>query len=175
MPNSPGEGSTSGSAERSFEPGEPWPAPVAALAPSAVNGCWLALVLGIALPIPFLIGSGPVSRRRYGVEIALLSITTHLVSRRTMEYHLVSLVLVDCVLLGLALCPGVGTRWRGAAGGTLVLAAILQNFYSPLFVGRAASLALQSRSFTTLSMVLIWGFLCAALSRWDSVGRAHTT
>ena len=156
-------------------PTEPWPAPIAALSPRAVNLCWLALVLAIAAPLPFLIGARPVSGRRFGVEAALLACTTHLVSRRTMEYHLVSLILVDAVLLGLALCPGVRPGWRRAAGATLAVGAFLQNFYAPPFVGRWASLAFQARGCATLSLVLAWGFLTCALARWENVTRLGGT
>jgi hypothetical protein len=156
-------------AARAKDPGEPWPAPVAALPPGQVNAAWAALVALIVLPLPFVIGSGEPGRRRLGCEVALLVCATHLISRRTMEYHLVSLVIVNTVLCGLALAPAVRWRWRIAAGGVLFTTALLTNFYAPPFVGKVASVALQGRSFTTLALTLAWGFLCLALARWETV------
>lgn len=156
-------------ARRADTYGERWPAPVAALAPAQVNRAWMASAACMVAPLPFVIGAGAVSGRRYGVEVAWLAAATHLISRRTMEYHLVSLVLVHAALLGLALCPRVARRWRLVAGLALALAAICQNFYAPPFVGRVLSNELQACCFTTFSLVLAWGVLACILVRWDEV------
>lgn len=156
-------------AARTSDPGEPWPAPVAALAPGEVNAAWAVLALLIVLPLPFVIGSGEPGRRRLGAEVALLVCATHLISRRTMEYHLVSLVIVHTVLCGLALSPAIARRWRLGAGAVLFTSALLTSFYAPPFVGKVASVALQGRSFTTLALLFAWGFLCFVLARWEAV------
>lgn len=156
-------------ARRADTYGEVWPAPIAALEPATVNRAWMASAACMAAPLPWLIGSGPVSARRFGVEVAWLTAATHLISRRTMEYHLVSLVLVYAAMLGLALCPRVARGWRFAAGATFVLAAFCHNVYARQFVGREMSNVLQARCLTTLALILSWGLLAAALVRWDEV------
>jgi hypothetical protein len=88
------------------------------------------------------------------LEASLSYLFLHLVSRKTWETHLVSLILVYGALIAAALSDrgGRARLWACIAG-----AAFLQNFYSPLFVGKTWSNLIQAYSPTTWSLLLLWG------------------
>lgn len=102
------------------------------------------------------------------LEAASVILLTHLVSRKTWETHLVTLVLVNTILIGSAL------RWpslRRLLGGAVAIAALLQNFYTPLLWGDFSD-QLQYLGPTTLSLALLWVAVVTALRRNAAPGPA---
>lgn len=100
-------------------------------------------------------------RREHVVHLegALGVLLIHIVSRKTWETHLVTMLLVYGALICEARrCPRISRCLVGA----ITLAAFLQNFYSPLFVGEFAD-SLKYYSPTTLSLIVLWAATVLAL------------
>lgn len=85
-----------------------------------------------------------------GPGFALVWLTTHLMSKKTWEEHLVSLLFVYTVLLH-------GSReFRRASFVTVSIAACLNWSYTPILWSRQAADVLQVYGPTTLALVLLW-------------------
>lgn len=152
-------------AERATDPGEPWPAPIGQFSATAVNSTFL--VIAAFFSATFLALCAWRTKRSCTMdpaELALLWCVTHLISRRTLEYHLVSLVLIYTVLIAGAISP-TSRHSQSKRFGVLAvtLSALIQNLYSPLFVSTGTSLKIQCMGPIPLSMCLIWAALSASL------------
>jgi len=82
------------------------------------------------------------------LDAALIVLAMHLISKKTWEYHLVTLLFVDTLVLALALKrAAVSGRSLPSGGGpalaALAAATVCKNAYSPLFVGRSLSAAFK--------------------------------
>jgi hypothetical protein len=93
---------------------------------------------------------------------AMTFVVLHLVCRRSWQYHYVSMTFVYAAVLG-ALAHAWSAALRGPLTASLVAVAVLQNFYAPVFLGKATSGLVSSYGPTTLSfLVLIAAFALVA-------------
>ncbi|MBI4865232.1 MAG: DUF2029 domain-containing protein [Candidatus Riflebacteria bacterium] len=142
-----------------------WPAPIAGLSRDSINTLYL-VACGIFLLPWIYVGRSPETNRwRLASEVALLIVTTHLISRRTTEYHLVTLAYVYCVTLSLRYHPDVSPNRRSQLAWLVAVVALIQNGYSPMFVGMDRSEWLQGYSPVVLSLVLLWSAYSLVLQR----------
>lgn len=108
------------------------------------------LGLMISLATAFALWRGNGRPELMGPGFALVWLTTHLMSKKTWEEHLVSLLFVYTVLLH-------GSReWRKVSYLTVGVAAFLNWCYTPILLSRQAADVLQVYGPTTLALVLLW-------------------
>lgn len=145
-------------ARRDVPPVEWFPPPVASLPPETV---WLmyTLVAVTVYSVTLWLSNRSHPFAPAAADFSLLFLSTHLVSKKTFEHHLVTMIFVYSALL--AIVPGwrgsprrAATAWWGLWG-----AIILQNFYSPMFLGLTAASRIGVYSPTTLSLILLWSVL----------------
>ncbi|MBI4863946.1 MAG: hypothetical protein HY815_27355 [Candidatus Riflebacteria bacterium] len=99
------------------------------------------------------------------LAFALTAVTTHLLVKRSWGYHYVTMTFVYATLIG-----AVGGRRfdRGATRwivGGVAMAALMQNFYSPMIVGKQMSGTISSYGPTTLSFVVLAATLVLGIFR----------
>jgi len=93
-----------------------------------------------------------------GAGFALVWLTTHLMSKKTWEEHLVTLLFVYTALL-------YGSpAYRKAGTSVVVVAAALNWFYTPLLWGRPMADVVQAYGPTTLALLVLWAHLFRRLS-----------
>lgn len=95
----------------------------------------------------------------YGLGFSLVFLTIHLVSKKTWEEHLVTLVFVYAAILT---DPGGRPRTTAIAVGS---AAVLQWIHTPILTGRPLSDHIQALGPVTMSLLILWGYLFARLMR----------
>lgn len=155
---------------RDFDIREQWPAPATILENKWVNGLYLVFCTSILSSVLVISRELGPFRERAALELALMVAITHLVSRRTTEYHLVSQVFTYTVAIACIQSDSLSRCWRLAFALTTAGMGFLQNFYSPLFVGMVTSTRWQSYSPSGLSQLLFWSVVTFALSRWQKNG-----
>ena len=114
----------------------------------ALGVALLGLVLSLLTALALWRGGG--RPEMIGPGFALVWLTTHLMSKKTWEEHLVSLLFVYTVLL-------YGSRdWVRTSLGALGAAAVLNWFYAPVIWSREAAEVLQVYGPTTLALLVLW-------------------
>lgn len=136
-------------------PIEPLPPPIAAFSTSTVWVLYIGLASGICWTTLWVMRC-PQDGATEWIDGALVILATHLVSKKSFDHHFVTHIFVySGVLVALRQSDSKRSLRLFARFG-LVLAVVLQNFYSPLFVGSAASSQIGCYSPSTVAILTLW-------------------
>lgn len=142
--------------ERERTPKEYWPAAIGRLPASTINVIYLIVSMLIVLSLLPAISRSCDPGFQLAVEVALLVCATHLISRRTLEYHLVSLIVPFTVGIAMSTAAEAGDEGVRRLRSGLAVSAFLLNFYTPMLIGNRISQVIQSYGPATVALLVLF-------------------